>query len=123
MNIFRCLFSGLPEEVINLLKEMWISKLANLGSLEIEPESSEIEPEPESCDENEVVLAQSETSKAAERSTGAISKKKLKVTKVLLTLNFSSLKLFDCWKLDFTSTYSRLLKFVNILSKIGKRLD
>ena len=84
--------------MINLLKEMWISKLANLGSLEIEPESSEIEPEPESCDENEVVLAQSETSKAAERSTGAISKKKLKVTKVLFALNLLSLKLFDCWE-------------------------
>ena len=109
--------------MINLLKEMWISKLANLGSLEIEPESSEIEPEPESCDENEVVLAQSETSKAAERSTGAISKKKLKVTKVLLTLNFLSLKFFYCWKLDLTSTYSHLLKFVFVLSKIGKRLD
>ena len=71
------MFSGLTEEAIQLLKNMWITKLKNLGSLDIEPEV--IEPEAESCDEN--VLAQSEASEAAQRSTGAISKKKLRVNK------------------------------------------
>ena len=79
--MFICL-SGLSEEVIKLLQDMWLMKMQDRKSAEAETAESD-------CEEDAIVIAQSEESKL--KSLGAIPKskkltpKKLKVGQFFLS--------------------------------------